>query len=290
MATKSGNRTTARHKRPTATKSTPTPSGNGSAPSNRDALRKLYLSLLKSRLVQEAVQRGVRASAYDFAIGHEAIVAGATADLEAQDTITARPRDLAALLAKGLPLKSLLASDNDVERHVCGAPAPASFVSLPEDPFHLGTGIALAHKLENRRRIVMAFGAPQASLPESWHTAMKFAGVHKLPVVYVISSEAASAPGHLPHLEEISFMARDCGFPGVVVDAQDVVAVWRVGQESILRARNGGGPTLIDCRTDPARDPLAHLEHYMRKRNAWDEDWKQQLTAQITAEIAAAAP
>ena len=62
-------------------------------------------------------------------------------------------------------------------------------------------------------------------------------------------------------------MARDYGYPGIIVDGQDVVAVWRVAQESIHRARNGAGPTLIDCRMDSKRDPLAHMEHYMRKRN-----------------------
>ena len=48
-------------------------------------------------------------------------------------------------------------------------------------------------------------------------------------------------------------MARDYGFPGIIVDGSDVVAVWRVAQESIHRARNGAGPTLIDCRMESAR-------------------------------------
>ena len=55
-------------------------------------------------------------------------------------------------------------------------------------------------------------------------------------------------------------------FPEYVADAGDVVAVWRVAQESIYRARNGSGPTLIDCRKLTPQDPLAHMEHYMRKR------------------------
>jgi TPP-dependent pyruvate/acetoin dehydrogenase alpha subunit len=71
----------------------------------------------------------------------------------------------------------------------------------------------------------------------------------------------------------------------VIVDGQDVVAVWRVAQESVYRARNGGGATLIDCRMDAARDPLAHMEHYLRKRSLWDQAWREKAEAEITAEV-----
>ena len=76
-------------------------------------------------------------------------------------------------------------------------------------------------------------------------------------------------------------MTRECGFPGIVVDGQDVVAVWRVAHEAIRHARDGSGPTLIDCRTDPVRDPLTHMQRYLEKRNEWDEGWKRQLQREI---------
>jgi pyruvate dehydrogenase E1 component alpha subunit len=90
---------------------------------------------------------------------------------------------------------------------------------------------------------------------------------------------------YAPLLKAVSLLTRSGGFPGVIVDGQDVVAVWRVAQESVHRARNGGGPTLIDCRMDAARDPLAHMEHYLRKRNLWDEAWREKAEAEITAEV-----
>ena len=119
------------------------------------------------------------------------------------------------------------------------------------DPFNLGTGLALAHRLEKKRNVVIALSTEEDSVPEGWHEAMKFAGIHKLPIVYVKSGfafETAPAKG-TPMLEELSFMARDCGFPAIVVDGKDAVAVWRVAHESIHRARNGAGPTLIECVT-----------------------------------------
>ena len=139
-----------------------------------------------------------------------------------------------------------------------------------------------------KRRVVVAFCPQERPALETWHEALKFAGVHKLPILYVIQNGVADqqlSSEHAPHLEPFSFMARDYGYPGIIVDGQDVVAVWRVAQESIHRARQGSGPTLIDCRTDSKRDPLAYMEHYMRKRNVWDDGWKKDTEQGIQDEI-----
>jgi acetoin:2,6-dichlorophenolindophenol oxidoreductase subunit alpha len=265
----------------------PTTNSNGSSPSNGETLRKLYAELLRCRLVQERAQVS-HPTEYEIALGHEAVTAGTTAVLGAEDTIIASPRNLAALVARGLPLNTLLT----------GSDSPDGFLgfiarsSLPEDPFNLGTGIALAHKLQKKQNVVVAFCEKQIVSLDLWHEALKFAGVHKLPILYVVKS---GAPNEQPsadqpaYLEQFSFMARDFGFPGIIVDGRDVVAVWRVAQESIHRARNGAGPTLIDCRTESARDPLEHMEHYMRKRNVWDEEWKEKTEAGIAREIEKAA-
>lgn len=289
MATKSRNQTvaTTRKKTPPQPIAATTPkaasSNNGTAQSATDSLRRLYASLLRCRLAQEAAEKA-RLSRYQLAIGEEAAVVAPTAELDARDTIAASASNLAALIARGLPVSVLLgkkASD-------CVAPTTITGASLPADPFNLATGVALTHKLAKESRVVVAFCPDASPALETWHDALKFAGVHKLPIVYVIRNGVAdqqSASDHAPHLEAFSFMARDYGYPGIIVDGQDVVAVWRVAQESIHRARSGSGPTLIDCRTDPGRDPLAHMEHYMRKRNAWDERWKKRVEAGIRGEI-----
>ncbi len=263
-----------------------TVSTNGSSPSGQETLRHLYASLLRCRLAHEQARRS--SGDYDLAIGHEAVIVGPTAELSAEDTIASCARNLAALVARGLPLASLLADPRSGEP----ASKPVLLPSLPEDPFNLATGIALAYKLEKQRRVVVAFCPQESPALETWQEALKFAGVHKLPVIYVIKNGIAdqqSSSDHAPHLEAFSFMARDYGYPGIIVDGQDVVAVWRVAHESIHRARNGSGPTLIDCRTDAKRDPLAHMEHYMRKRNVWDEGWRKQLEEEIRSEIEKAA-
>ncbi len=258
-------------------------SSNGASPSIQETLRHLYASLLRCRLVQEKARRGV-GNDYDLAVGHEAVIVGPTAELSPEDTIAATAQNLAALVARGVHAASLLTEPKGVRT----SRKPMLSPSMPQDPFNQGTGIALAHKLAKQRRVVIAFCPQERPALETWHEALKFAGVHKLPVIYVIKNGVAdqqSSEDHAPHLEAFSFMARDYGYPGIIVDGQDVVAVWRVAHESIHRARNGSGPTLIDCRTDAKRDPLAHMERYMRNRNVWDPGWRRATEEQIISEI-----
>jgi len=275
-----------RRSRPNATATAPPalPS-NDLFSSKHDTLRKLYSSLLRCRLIQERIRElsasNPSGAKYELAIGREAVAVGATADLGPEDTVATSPRNLAALVARGAAVQALLgAAEHDL-----------SGLVLSGDPFNFGTGIALARKLEQKGHVVVAFCAHEKPPLEAWHNALKFAAVHKLPIVFVIENGiAAESPSEepAPHLESLSFLARDYGFPGILVDGNDAVAVARVTQESIHRARNGSGPTLIDCRTDSARDPLAHMEHYMRKRHAWDEAWRQQAEREITVELDAA--
>jgi TPP-dependent pyruvate/acetoin dehydrogenase alpha subunit len=245
--------------------------GNGASASNPELLRRLYASLLRYRKLSERAQGSAAAApAGEFAIGHEAIVAGAMLELGPADTLVAPPRNFALQIAKEARLPA-------------GHPDSLG-------PFNLGTGMALAHQLENTRHVVIAFSAEGTASLDRWHAAMKFAGAHKLPVIYVLRCGSAFETGattRTPALEEISFMARDCGFPAVIVDGMDAVAVWRVTQESIHRARNGSGPTLIECETRSTeyKDPLAHMEHYMRKRGGWNEQWRRELMDAIEAEI-----
>jgi pyruvate dehydrogenase E1 component alpha subunit len=271
--------------KPLAAAPQPAAAHNGS-PSSKDILRNLYAWLLKCRLTQEYVQQlsGPKfiAAGYDLAIGHEAVPVGATADRRAEVTVTASPRNLAALVAAGAALPDLLAHRDDHRHCVCTAQGSSSLF-LSEDPLNMGTGLAHGYKLQKLQQVVVALCRREAPL-DNWHEAWKFAGAHKLPIVYVIDGENR-AESDDSHLEAISFMARDCGFPGVVVDGRDVVAVWRVAQESIHRARIGSGATLIDCRSETAHDPLAHLEHYMRKRRFWGDAWSRQLAARISAAL-----
>ncbi len=270
--------------RPVLTK----PENSDAAASNQELLRRLYASMLKARMLSQGAHRSLGGidSAADCDLTHaqEALVAGATLELRSEDTLVASPRKLAAQIAKGTRLSAVACKNGDQ----VGFATASSSDSL--DPFNFATGIALAYWLENKRNAVVALSAEGSSSPERWHEAMKFAGIHKLPVIYVLrccsAFESQAATG-MPVLEDLSFWASDCGVPGIIVDGNDAVAVWRVTQESIHRARTGAGPTLIECETrfTQYEDPLAHMEHYMRKRSVWADQWKQEVAERIAAQI-----
>ncbi len=81
---------------------------------------------------------------------------------------------------------------------------------------------------------------------------MNFAGVRKLPVVFICDNNqwAYSTPTHLEYaVEHLADRAQAYGFDGVVVDGTDVLAVYREAKRAIEKARDGGGPTLIECQT-----------------------------------------
>ena len=265
--------------------------GSGASPSSGQVLFQLYLALLKSRMVQEYAQRHLSGPEYDFAIGHEAVVAGSTFGLGSQDTIAASSRNFTALAAGSVSLKYLLQHRDTTYSCSHGSGGIVTPASLPADAFNMGTGVALVHQFEQKKNVVVALCSEVSPTLDPWHEALKFAVAQRLPIIYVMKSGAVnpdSAAAHTPDLEEVSFRARNYGFPGIVVDGTDVVAVWRVAQESLHRARNGAGPTLIDCRMESGQDPLAHMERYLKKRNLWDDAWKKKVAGQIRAEIKAA--
>src|SRR5580704_3864088 len=205
-------------KQQSSTSTAPLPAnGNGSAPSNQETLRQLYLALLKCRLLEEHLQRHSPGKEYDFSIGHEAVVAGTTFGLQAQDTITASSRNLGALIAGGTPLNCLLSQRNTETICSYGLGSIIATASLPTDHFNLGTGLALAHKIEKKQNVVVALCSQESPTLDQWHEGLKSAGAHKLPILYVIKGVAAdpsSSGEHHPQLEDFSFMARDYGFPG----------------------------------------------------------------------------
>jgi TPP-dependent pyruvate/acetoin dehydrogenase alpha subunit len=258
---------------------------NSLSPSNGDVLRNLYTSLLRCRMAHEHVRRSSPLGDLETAMGHEAVLVGTTFDLRAEDTVAASGRDFGAQVSKGRSMERVPAQfdgrNGDAEKTF------EATTFLADDPFDFGTGLALVHKLRKKQNVVVAFCPDDAAAINQWHDALKIAGAQKLPILYVIRKGAEEAPAksRKNHLEGFSFMTRDYKFPGIVVDGYDVVAVWRVAQECIHRARNGAGPSLIECRTEFQQDPLAHMEHYLSKRSLWDESWRQRITEEIHAEI-----
>jgi 2-oxoisovalerate dehydrogenase E1 component alpha subunit len=113
-------------------------------------------------------------------------------------------------------------------------------------------GIALASKLRELDEVTATFFGDGATSTGDWHESMNFAGIHKLPVIFVCEHNgyAISVPWRKQAaVESVASRAEGYGFPGVSVDGNDVLAVYQVAREAMSRARDGEGPTLIEART-----------------------------------------
>jgi pyruvate dehydrogenase E1 component alpha subunit len=116
----------------------------------------------------------------------------------------------------------------------------------------VAVGCALAFRIREERRVAVGWFGEGAAARGDAHEAMNLGGVRRLPVVFVCDNNqwAYSTPTHLGYpVEHIADRAAAYGFEGVVVDGTDVLAVYREAKRAIEKAREGGGPTLIECQT-----------------------------------------
>ena len=290
-----------------------------------ELLRRLYATMLKCRMVEERIRvlyrQGRFAGNYFAAVGQEATEVGATIDLLPEDTVAPSHRNFITNLMKGTPLNLMFAhiygrkTSPDQGRSApahCGyAPlnviTPASTIAAQ---LSMGTGIALAYKMQRKPNLVVALSGEGSTSLGFWHESVNFAGVHRLPIVFVVENNcyAESVPVSLQTaVEDISIKAAGYGIPGVTVDGNDVIAVYTAMREAIQRARSGEGATLLECKTyrwyghseidpakyrDPAeveywksRDPIPAMERYLKDHNLWSDAWKEELTAGTKREI-----
>src|SRR5918997_375073 len=131
------------------------------------------------------------------------------------------------------------------ELNIVTASAPIG-VQYPQ-----ATGSALAFKMRGEDGVVLTSGGEASTSEGDWHEAMNFAGIHDLPVVFLIENNvyAISVPESLQVAGSIAKRAEGYGFPGVEVDGNDVFEVYEAAKEAVDRARRGDGPTLIEART-----------------------------------------
>jgi len=278
------------------------------SPSNPEVLRALYTVLLKTRMLQEQVLSLLRAGKIPGApvpvLGGEATEVGACIGLQPGDSFSSSQPKLASQVVSGTPLARVFAELFRREPTLSSADAAQGMQVVPQTAsltgqFDIASGIALAHKQLATPNVVVALADDGLAALGFWHEAAILASRHRLPLVFMVENCEQSHLGGTSSVqsdEDLRDRAEAYGIPGITVDGNDLVAVWRVTQESIHRARSGAGPTLIECRTwrwhaevdsPPSNgrqpkslrehDPLHHMEHYMKKRNLWKQAWKDGL-------------
>ena len=291
----------------------------------KEKLLKMYNTMLRIRRFEEkagnAVAEAVMPGFVHLSIGQEAVAVGMIHDLRKDDFLSSTHRGHGELIAKGMAPKDMFAELLGKATGVCrgkGGSMHLGDLSLGVYPNNgilgsaapIAVGSALAMKMRGTDQVhVCFFGDGQANLG-SIHEAMNFAGVHRLPILFVCENNqyAVSVPqSKSTAVEDVADRAAGYGFPGLVVDGQDVTAVYEVAQEAIKRARAGEGPSLIECKTlrfrghyegdtesyrsqeeierVRQRDPLDLFEKRLRELGILTDEIAQEMSAQVDREI-----
>ncbi len=239
------------------------PTGDGFTP---ERLREIYRALLLPRMIEEKMLlllRQGRLSKWFSGIGQEAIAVGVTLALEPDDFLLPMHRNLGVFTARDVDLPRLL-------RQLLGK--EGGFTKGRDRTFHFGLlekgivgmishlgamlpvadGLGLAARLRGAERVAAAFTGDGATSEGDFHEAVNLAAVWNLPVLFVIENNqyGLSTPTHEQFAcENLADRGVGYGIPGVVVDGNDVLAVYRSVEAAAERARSGAGPTILEFKT-----------------------------------------
>ena len=255
-------------------------------------------------------------------IGQEAVATGICANLKRDDQIISTHRGHGHCIAKGADLKRMMAELYGKRTGYCKGKGGSMHIA----DFSIGmlgangivaggipiiTGAGLAAQLEGQGRVAVSFFGDGASNAGPFHESINIAALWKLPMLYVCENNlyGVNTPvADSVSVKDVTERAAAYGIPGVVVDGNDVLAVYEVAEAAVQRARAGQGPTLIECKTyrwrnhteiqgipDPRssqeldewkdRDPVARLVSSLTEQNLLTQEAWHNLDAEILQDI-----
>ncbi len=294
----------------------------------RELLARIHTTMVRIRRFEErAIELFMAGELPGFlhsSLGQEAVAAGACAALREDDYITSTHRGHGHVIAKGLRLDRMMAELYGNKTGYCkgkgGSMHIADFArgvlganGIVGAGIPIATGAALSIKMRRSAQVALAFFGDGATSQGAFHEAANLAAVWELPVIYVCENNLYAVSLHQSRQMKVADVAQRAaayGFPGWVVDGNDPVAVYQAVARAAERARQGGGPTLIECKTyrwmghyigDPgnyrpaeevaqwkARDPLALFERRLIEQGLLPQEEIARVHHEVQAEVEAA--
>lgn len=196
-------------------------------------------------------------------LGQEAIAAGVCATLNQDDYITSTHRGHGHIIAKGADMKYMMAELYGKVTGYNKGKGGSQHIAWPglgilgangivSGGIPIATGAAMSAKLRKSGQVAVAFFGDGASNEGAFHESLNIAATFCLPVIYVCENNlygVGTRQSCVRKIENIADRASGYGMLGVVVDGNDVLAVYEAAHEAVKRARSGEGPTLIECKT-----------------------------------------
>jgi 2-oxoisovalerate dehydrogenase E1 component len=262
----------------------------------KDSSRELMLTLYRQmRAIREceerlvrAYQRGLIPGPCHTYIGQEAVAVGVCACLRREDVVFSTHRGHGHALAKGVTPRELMAEVFGRVTGCSGGRGGSMHLFAPEvglmgtsgivGPSILqATGAGYSYRIQKTDRVSIAFFGDGAVNNGAFHEGLNMASIWKLPVLFVCeNNQFATEVAFTYSSGNPSVASRGVayGLPGIEVDGNDVLAVCETAQEAVQRARDGKGPTLIECKTYRTRPHAEGMQDYSYRTREEVEEWK----------------
>jgi pyruvate dehydrogenase E1 component alpha subunit len=234
---------------------------------SEEKLLKMYQDMLKIRYFENKVvdiySKGLMPGLAHLYIGEEAIAVGVCANLTESDFATSTHRGHGHLIAQGANLKKMMAEILGKETGYCKGKGGSMHImdiskgilganGIVGAGIPVATGSAYSAKLRGTDQVTVAFFGDAASNQGNFHESLNMAATWNLPVVYICENNLYGISVDIrkvTNTKDLATRALAYDIPGIVVNGNDVLEVYRVTKESVERARKGEGPTLIECKT-----------------------------------------
>ncbi|MGQ9529849.1 MAG: pyruvate dehydrogenase (acetyl-transferring) E1 component subunit alpha [Candidatus Bathycorpusculaceae bacterium] len=292
---------------------------------SRDKLIEMFRKMVEIRFFEEKVfdlyaQNLVPGTIHLYA-GEEAVAVGVCTALTKDDYVTSTHRGHGHCIAKGADLKRTMAEIFGKKTGYCkgkgGSMHIADFsigmlgaTAVVGAGIPIAVGAGLSIKIRKTSHVVACFFGEGASNQGTFHEGINMASVWRLPVIFICENNLyamGTRQSRVMNIENVADRAVAYGIPGVVVDGNDVLAVYEATRKAVERARKGEGPTLIECKTyrhkghsrvDPAKyrpkeeveewlakDPIKRFKERLLQTKTLKEAEIQQIEREVSAEI-----
>jgi 2-oxoisovalerate dehydrogenase E1 component alpha subunit len=279
-------------------------------------LRRLYCAMVRARAFDTKavnLQRTGKLGTYPSCLGHEATHIGVASAMRPEDVLFTVYREVGAKFWRGVDMLDVLLYWGGDERGTIYPRAPQDFpfcVPIGSQMPH-AAGAALSIQIRGEPRCALVFIGDGGTSQGAFYEALNLAGAKSLPLVCVIVNNgwAISLPVEKQTAAKtLAQKAIAAGIPAVQVDGNDVLIVREVTAEALERARNGGGPFVIEALTyrlsdhttsdDATRyrraeeveaaqriEPIGRMRQFLMSRGLWSEAAEEALRLECAAEI-----
>lgn len=254
--------------------------------------------------------------------GHEAVSVGSAYALAPEDIIAPMHRDIGAYFLRGLTPRRVFGNllgkttgvtgGRDANIHGMGdlSLGIVGYISHIPMSMPIALGVAMSLKLRNEARVAMTYVGDGGSTAGLWHESLNMAGLYQAPYVLIVENNQYAYSTHVSQqmpIENIADRAAGYNIPSEIVDGNDVEAVYQATCVAVERARQGGGPSLIEAKTmrmmghaihDGAeyvprellaewekKDPVARYQDKLLAEEVTDEDELNEIRQRAAIEI-----